>query len=256
MRSRERRVVRGGRSRDRTAVCESRVFALRDRLSQGPTTCVCLGKRHLTTPVTPRANRPRAKSCNIFVMLRFAVVVATTLLTVTCGGEPPLSFEPPHVTPLATAPATVAAPPPTTAAPTVAPTSTLSPEEALVQIQEFVETEQADWGKCGEYHDLAVAIGWPEEEWPKLSHVLHRESRCQPQAFNQTDPNGGSRGILQINQFWCRPNRYTEQGWLQDRGALESCEELHDPEVALRSGLLIWLYSADRNGNGWAPWAL
>lgn len=111
------------------------------------------------------------------------------------------------------------------------------------------------YGKCGEYHDLAIAIGWPAEEWPTLSMVMNRESRCNPNAFNGTDPNGGSRGLVQINGFWCRPNRYTPNGFLQDKGALSVCDDLYNPEVNLRSALHMWLYGENRGGCGWRPWA-
>lgn len=111
------------------------------------------------------------------------------------------------------------------------------------------------YGKCGEWRDLAIGIGWPVEQWPTLSYVLHRESRCNIDSFNPTDPNGGSRGLMQINGFWCRPNRYTSQGWLQDKGILSHCDDLYNPETNLRAGLAMWNYSEDHNGCGWRPWA-
>lgn len=188
-------------------------------------------------------------------MRRFVVALVATLTVVACGGAPPLSA-PPHATPTS-APETTVAPAPSSSAPTTtAPPTTAPIEEQLLEIQQAIENAQQDWGPCGEWHDLAISVGWPEAEWPKLSRVLFRESRCRPEAFNATDPNGGSRGILQVNQFWCRPSRYSEHGWLQDQGVLSDCLELHDGETALRAGLAIWYYSLNRNGNGWAPWAL
>lgn len=111
------------------------------------------------------------------------------------------------------------------------------------------------YGRCGEYFGLAMAVGWPADQWPKISKVMYRESRCNFDSFNPTDPNGGSRGLMQINGFWCRPNRYTSQGYLQDYGILKTCDDLYIPEINLRAALQMWLYSEAKNGCGWRPWA-
>lgn len=111
-------------------------------------------------------------------------------------------------------------------------------------------------GRCGEWRALAEAIGWPADEWPTLSYVLYRESRCNIGSWNKTDTNGGSRGLMQINGYWCRPNRWSDAGWLQDLGILKTCEDLFNPEVNLRAGLAIWLYGENKHGCGWrGPWA-
>lgn len=107
---------------------------------------------------------------------------------------------------------------------------------------------------CAEWYDTALRVGWPVEQWERLSKILFRESRCQPDALNGSDPNGGSTGLSQINHFWCKPTRYTANGWLQDQGVLTTCEELYDPETNLRAALYIWTYSAYRNRDGWSPW--
>jgi hypothetical protein len=59
---------------------------------------------------------------------------------------------------------------------------------------------------------------------------------------------------MQINRYWCKPSRYSEAGWLQDRGLVVDCDSLFDPITNLRSALAIWLYSLDRNGDGFLPW--
>jgi len=110
-------------------------------------------------------------------------------------------------------------------------------------------------GKCGEWHDLAIAVGWSEAQWPKLSYIIHRESRCKIKSLNKTDPNGGSRGLMQINGYWCRKNKYNPTGWLQAKGILNNCDDLFNPEVNLRAGLAMWNYSQERNKCGWRPWA-
>lgn len=120
---------------------------------------------------------------------------------------------------------------------------------------DWTELARLMYGKCGEYHDLAIAVGWNEKQWAKLSFVMNRESRCNPMSFNKTDPNGGSRGLIQINGFWCKPSKYNKSGWLQAQGVLNTCEDLFIPEVNLRAGLAMWNYSQQRNKCGWQPWA-
>jgi hypothetical protein len=104
-----------------------------------------------------------------------------------------------------------------------------------------------DW-ICPEYHDLAIEMGWPEDELSKLSYVMYRESRCRPDQHNPDDPMGGSNGLVQINQFWCKPTRYWPNGWLQSHGVLVSCDDLYIAGVNLKAALAIW------ENSGWSPW--
>lgn len=108
-----------------------------------------------------------------------------------------------------------------------------------------------DGTNCNEWKGLATHIGWPEEEWKRLSYVIHRESRCLPTSFNEEDPYGGSMGLMQINSFWCKPWRLSATGWLQEQGILSHCDELYDPEINLRAGLAIFKYGEETNGCGW-----
>lgn len=110
--------------------------------------------------------------------------------------------------------------------------------------------------KCAEWYPLAVEVGWPVEEWPAVSKIMWRESRCRPEAHNGTDPNGGSFGLMQINAYWCKPSRWTEIGWLQDRNILDTCHDLYQPETVLRASLAIYLYSYEKHGydRRFGPW--
>ena len=72
---------------------------------------------------------------------------------------------------------------------------------------DFVGLARAQYGRCGEYRALALAVGWPAEQWPKISKVMYRESRCNFDSFNPTDPNGGSRGLMQITGLSPRQGR-------------------------------------------------
>jgi hypothetical protein len=109
--------------------------------------------------------------------------------------------------------------------------------------------------RCPDYYSLAKEVGWEEKNIERLDYVIWRESRCDSYAHNKYDPASGSRGIIQINGFWCRPNSYTENGFLQDHGILNSCEDLFDPEINLKAGLLIYNYGVEKHGCGWGPWS-
>ena len=104
---------------------------------------------------------------------------------------------------------------------------------------------------CQTVFDMARHVGWPEHELTQLVAVAYRESRCLPLAFNSNDPNGGSNGVMQINQFWCKPSRYWPNGYLQAYGLISTCNDLFDLENNLRSALAIFRYS-----NGWRAWSL
>lgn len=53
----------------------------------------------------------------------------------------------------------------------------------------WTELGRLIYGRCGEYHDLAIQAGWPKSQWPTLSKVMYRESRCNTLSFNKSDPN-------------------------------------------------------------------
>lgn len=111
--------------------------------------------------------------------------------------------------------------------------------------------------KCAEWYPLAIEVGWPAEEWGNVARIMWRESRCQPAAHNGTDPNGGSFGLMQINAYWCKPSKWTEAGWLQDRNVLDTCHDLYQPETVLRASLNIYLYSYEKHGYNkrFGPWS-
>ena len=104
---------------------------------------------------------------------------------------------------------------------------------------------------CQTVFDMARHVGWPEHALTQLVAIAYRESRCNPDAFNPTDPNGGSAGVMQINYFWCKPSSYYANGYLQAYGLLRTCDDLFDLEDNLRSALAIYRYS-----NGWRAWSL
>jgi len=103
---------------------------------------------------------------------------------------------------------------------------------------------------CQTVFDMAKHVGWAQQDLTQLVAVAYRESRCNPAAFNASDPNGGSNGAMQINQFWCKPSRYWPNGYLQAYGLISDCNDLFDLENNLRSALAIFRYL-----NGWRAWS-
>lgn len=100
---------------------------------------------------------------------------------------------------------------------------------------------------CEQFSALAVNIGWPLDQRTVLESIIYRESRCNPSAVNRKDPNGGSRGLMQINGFWNK--------WLIERGIIQQPKDLLQAQTNLRAGLEIYNYGVERYGFGWGPWS-
>lgn len=107
---------------------------------------------------------------------------------------------------------------------------------------------------CLEWGRLTGRLGLSQSERSQAHDIMWRESRCMPTATNPKDPNGGSIGLFQINMFWCKPSRWSPDGWLQSQGVLRSCDDLYDPEVNVAAFAAIYRYGVDKHGDGWGPW--
>lgn len=118
-------------------------------------------------------------------------------------------------------------------------------QAAAAQPQEAAKAFPED-ALCPQWWEEAAAAGWRTEELLDLDVVMHRESRCQLEAWNREDPNGGSRGLLQINGSWTK--------WLRDRGIIDTVEDLYRPGNNLAAARAIYLYGVERYGFGWGPW--
>lgn len=108
---------------------------------------------------------------------------------------------------------------------------------------------------CDDVTAIMLEQGWPADQLAYGTEIAWRESRCYPWVLNAKDPMGGSIGLFQINRFWCLPNRWTQNGWLQDQGVIKSCDDLYHATLNIRAALAIWKYADDRYGNGWGPWS-
>lgn len=177
------------------------------------------------------------------------LVVAAVVLsgcTSTLTSAPVVSTVAPTTSTTTTTEATTTTAIPTTSA-VVSADPALAP--ALVQRTTVKSTGSQ---QCSEWVDLVLDVGWPAVHVETVQRLMFRESRCDPSQFNPDDPRGGSRGLLQINGHWCRPNPSygIHVGWLQEHGLIDECDDLFDAEANLRSALLIW------SEYGFEPWAL
>ena len=96
---------------------------------------------------------------------------------------------------------------------------------------------------CEQFSALAINLGWPADQRTVLESVMKRESNCTPNAVNSKDPNGGSRGLMQINGFWTP--------WLTEREIITQAEDLLQAQTNLLAALAIYNYGVERHGFGW-----
>lgn len=129
-----------------------------------------------------------------------------------------------------------------------APTPTTQVVPAVIPSTTTTTTLPAVVTTCTQVATLALAEGLPPSELETALRVAVRESRCNSEAFNAQDPNGGSYSIYQINGYWCLPNTYWPTGWLQAKDIVTDCADLFDPVINTRAMVAIWANS------GWSPW--
>jgi len=122
----------------------------------------------------------------------------------------------------------------------IEPSTTTSSTSSTIYIDPYTSA-------CEQFSALAVNLGWPADQRIVLESIMQRESNCTPNAVNSKDPNGGSRGLMQINGFWTP--------WLTDAGIITDAENLLQADVNLRAALAIYNYGVERHGYGWGPWS-
>jgi len=118
----------------------------------------------------------------------------------------------------------------------------------------FVHAKSYPTIKCRNHYDIIEMVSDSMDMMYEVDYIMWRESRCNASVINRDDPNGGSIGLFQINKFWCKPNKYTKQGFLQDAGVLTKCKELYNPVISGRAMMAIYDYADNRYGDGWGPW--
>jgi hypothetical protein len=127
---------------------------------------------------------------------------------------------------------------PEAAAPRPAPT-TVTTEAPQRPLPSPTTSEPGYLGLCPPVYAYALLEGFMPEEAVILDRIAWLESRCSPRIMGDS---GQSYGILQIHgPTWCQPSRYWPEGWLQQAGVVEWCDELLDVRTAVEAARRIYL---------------
>jgi len=106
---------------------------------------------------------------------------------------------------------------------------------------DFIDEARNTHGECGEWYETAMSVGWKPEEWDRLSAIMFRESRCQPDACSKSTSGLKCRdaGLLQVNQIHTK--------YLNDLG-YDFPDSMLDPTLNLTFARRLY------EGSGWSPW--
>jgi len=126
----------------------------------------------------------------------------------------------------------------------------------LADLDKWVSDSRAKWGKCGEFHDLAMSVGWQEEHWSTLSTVLWTESRCRniiPVRAGGLPSdakwfNGHDWGPTQINKPVHK--EFVEQIFGEPFEVAMS-----NPANNLRFAYILYSSREEQGKCGWKPWS-
>jgi len=99
--------------------------------------------------------------------------------------------------------------------------------------------------KCPQHYAASLVAGWAVTDWPKLDHVMYRESRCNPGVYNGKGRDN-SYGLMQLNML-------AHRGWV--RPLVDgNFDRLYDPVTNLRIGRTLYFKAQQAYGCGWQPW--
>lgn len=130
---------------------------------------------------------------------------------------------------------------PVMSAPPTAPTTSTTTTSTTATIPPTTTTVPAgDW-RCDSWIPLLVEVGFPDDQLRTADRILYAESRCDPDAYNASDPHGGSYGGFQMNGV--------HEGWLRDAGVIDTVTDLYSPWRNALAALLLW------QEQGWHPWS-
>lgn len=120
---------------------------------------------------------------------------------------------------------------------TKAPTTTSPPTTTTEPPLEIPEG-----AKCGEWWQLALDVGWPEDRLPTLGRILWAESRCTPDVYNCC-----SFGLAQME--WS-----AHKHWMKSEFGVDDSSELFDPALNLLTALWLAEYAEQHYGCWSQPW--
>lgn len=122
-----------------------------------------------------------------------------------------------------------------------ATTTTTTEVPLQFDVGDLIDEARNTHGECGEWYETAMSVGWQPDEWDRLSAIMFRESRCQPDACSKSTSGLKCRdaGLLQVNQIHTK--------FLAQLG-LSFPDSMLDPTLNLAFARRLY------EGSGWSPW--
>ena len=102
---------------------------------------------------------------------------------------------------------------------------------------------------CAEWADTALRAGFAPSDLPIALQIMELESMCLP---GEIGDNGQSFGLMQINDYWCTPQKFWPQGYLQTQRLIDDCADLLDPATNLN---VAWHIASNYGWENWTTYA-
>ena len=125
----------------------------------------------------------------------------------------------------------------TTSSTTTTSTTTLAP---VVKVAERQQSDNEN-ARCPEWWQLALEVGWTEDQLPTLDRVMWNETRCIPDLISSTN----DFGLVQINRHVWKET-VEQHGWTMN--------DLLEPQNGLAMGLIVYEAAEAMGWCGWQPW--
>jgi len=168
-----------------------------------------------------------------------AASVATLFMIVVGGGETPFVVSPTHTSVVIST--TAPTPSSTSLVETTTTTELIEVIETIEPRYDIPKLDGIENALCPDWWQLAVDVGWTEEQLPILDRVMWNETRCQADAVSRTN----DWGLVQINRKTWEPT-VIANGW--------TMEDLLMPHIGLQMGLIVYKAAEDMGWCGWSPW--
>lgn len=106
--------------------------------------------------------------------------------------------------------------------------------------------------RCDRAIELAKRVGWRNKDLPKIRYLMWRESRCQHDSIGR---NRNTFGVV-TSQDWgyLQVNDVSWVTYLRNKGLIKTKEDLLNPRINLKAGLLLAEYSESRGLDRFYQW--
>jgi len=123
---------------------------------------------------------------------------------------------------------------------------------ALAAISLHASPADAQQWKCPQWYKLAREVGFTHRDYVTLDAILHRESRCRPEAkgFNRRADGSVWSTDIGLSQI----NNYSWVTYLRNLGIIKNSDDLLHPRTNLRAAKALYDYSKSRGYSPWHQW--